>query len=78
MTETLIAEGLTIMCIGVFVVLTFLCLMILAMNVMSVVIGYLNKIFPEQVIVVEKPSKSRASNDDEAVAVALAVIKARG
>lgn len=75
MLETLIGEGLIIMVIGIVFVMAFLCIMVLAMGIMSKVVAYLNKIFPEQVYVVEKPSK-RAS-DDEAVAVALAVIKAR-
>lgn len=78
MTETLISEGLTIMCIGVFFVLSFLCVLILAMHIMSFVVGYLNKIFPEQVVSLEKPSKSKSTSDDEAIAVALAVVKARG
>ena len=78
MTETLITEGLTIMSIGVSFVLGFLCILIFAMGIMSKIVGYLNKIFPEQVISLEKPSKDRAQGDDEAVAVALAVIRARG
>ena len=77
MIESTLSEGITIMCIGVGFVMSFLCLLILAMYVMSAVVGYLNKIFPEQVFELEKPSKTK-SNDDEAVAVALAVIKARG
>lgn len=44
---------------------------------MAYVVGYLNTIFPEQVVVLEKPSKTKTTNDDEAVAVALAVIKAK-
>ena len=76
MTETLLTDGLTIMCIGVSFVLSFLCVLIFAMHTMSIVVGYLNKIFPEQTFEQEKPSKNR-SNDDEAIAIALAVIKAR-
>lgn len=78
MTETLLTEGLTIMCIGVSFVLAFLCILIFAMCIMSQVVGYLNKIFPEQVVTLEKPSKTKSVSDDEAIAVALAVIKARG
>ena len=78
MTETLLTEGMTIMCIGITVVLTFLCVLIIAMNIMSKVVGYLNKIFPEQIIVLDKPSKIKNTSDDEAIAVALAVIKAQG
>ena len=77
MTESVITEGLTIMCIGVGFVMSFLCVLILSMHVMSLIVEYLNKIFPEQVFEIEKPSKNK-TNDDEAIAVALAVIKARG
>ena len=77
MTESILSEGLTIMCIGVGFVMSFLCVLILSMHVMSIIVGCLNKIFPEQVFETEKPSKSK-NNDDEALAVALAVIKARG
>lgn len=78
MLDTVIGEGLFIMLLGVGFVLTFLCILIIGMMIMSKVVGYLNQLFPEQVFVVEKPSKKSASSDDEAIAVALAVIKARG
>lgn len=78
MTETLLTEGLTIMCLGVSFVLAFLCILIFAMTIMSQIVGYLNKIFPEHIVSLEKPSKTKAVSDDEAIAVALAVIKARG
>ena len=76
MLDTLLGEGLFIMLLGVGFVMAFLCIMIIGMVVMAKVVGYLNKLFPEQVFVVEKPSK-RSASDDEAIAVALAVIKAR-
>ena len=75
MLETLIVEGLMIMLIGIFFVMAFLCILVFSMEIMSKVVTYLNKIFPEQVYVVEKPSKK--ASDDDAIAVALAVIKAR-
>ena len=78
MLDTLLGEGLFIMLLGVGFVLAFLCTMIIGMVIMSKVVGYLNQLFPEQVFVVEKPSKRSASSDDEAIAIALAVIKARG
>ena len=78
MLDTVIGEGLFIMLLGVGFVLTFLCILIIGMMIMSKVVAYLNQLFPEQVFVVEKPSKKSASSDDEAIAVALAVIKARG
>ncbi len=77
MLDTILGEGLMIMLIGVGFVMAFLCILVFSMSIMSKVVGFLNKIFPEQVYVVEKPSK-KSSSDDEAIAVALAVIKARG
>lgn len=75
MNETLLTEGITIMIMGVGFVMAFLCILVFSMGIMSKVVCYLNKLFPEQVYIVEKPSKK--ASDDEAVAVALAVIKAR-
>ena len=53
----LLKDGLFIMLLGVGFVLAFLCIMILGMTIMAKVIAYLNKLFPEQVFVAEKPSK---------------------
>ena len=79
MTGTLWTEGLMIMCIGITFVMSFLCILIIGMIIMSKIVGYLNKIFPEQIFETEKPSKAKAkTGDDEAIAVALAVIRARG
>lgn len=75
MLDTLLGEGLFIMLMGVGFVLAFLCILVFAMGIMSKVVGYLNQLFPEQVFVVEKPS--RKASDDDAIAVALAVLKAR-
>ncbi len=75
MLDTLLGEGLFIMLMGVGFVLAFLCILVFAMGIMSKVVGYLNQLFPEQIFVVEKPS--RKSSDDDAIAVALAVLKAR-
>ena len=44
---------------------------------MSTIVLYLNKIFPEKVETVQKAVKKVVSNDDEAIAVALAAIMAR-
>ncbi len=74
MNETLI-QGLTLMGIGMGFVLSFLCILIAAMNIMSAVVGYLNKIFPEKVEVVER--KSVTTGDDAAIALAIAVAAAR-
>lgn len=74
-TETLMA-GLTLMGLGMGFVLSFLCILIAGMFGMSAVVGYLNKIFPEKVEVVEKKS-TNAQNNDAAIAVAIAAILAK-
>ncbi len=75
MSETLMA-GLTLMGLGMGFVLCFLCILIAAMYGMSAFVGYLNKIFPEKVEVVEKKS-AKTTNDNAAIAVAIAAILAR-
>lgn len=69
--------GFTLMGIGMGTVLVFLCLLIGSMRIMSTIVLYLNKIFPEKVETVQKAVKKVVSNDDEAIAVALAAIMAR-
>lgn len=69
--------GFTLMGIGMGTVLVFLCVLIGFMRIMSTIVLYLNKIFPEKVETVQKAVKKVVSNDDEAIAVALAAIMAR-
>lgn len=69
--------GFTLMGIGMGTVLLFLCVLIGSMRIMSTIVLYLNKIFPEKVETVQKVVKKVVSNDDEAIAVALAAIMAR-
>lgn len=69
--------GLTLLGLGMGFVLSFLCILIVSMFGMSAVVGYLNKIFPEKVEVVEKKSASKTTSDDAAIAVAIAAIMAR-
>lgn len=75
MNETLMA-GLTLMGLGMGFVLSFLCILIAGMFGMSAVVGYLNKLFPEKVEVVEKKS-TKSGNDNAAIAVAIAAILAK-
>jgi len=70
-------DGLTLLAIGMGFVLAFLCLLILFMNVMSKIVGWLNKLFPEAIEEVTSTAKKISSNVDEAIAVALAVIRAK-
>lgn len=69
--------GFTLMGIGMGTVLLFLCVLIGSLRIMSTIVLYLNKIFPEKVETVQKAVKKVVSNDDEAIAVALAAIMAR-
>lgn len=69
--------GFTLMGIGMGTVLVFLCILIGSMRIMSTIVLYLNKIFPEKVETVQKAVKKVVSSDDEAIAVALAAIMAR-
>ncbi len=69
--------GLTLMAIGMGFVLLFLCLLIVSMRIMSAIVLYLNKIFPEKIETVQKAVKKIVSDDDEAIAVALAAVMAR-
>lgn len=77
MNEVLV-QGLTAMALGMGVVLAFLVMLIVSMSVMSSVVGYLNKIFPEVIPAPAKAKKSTsAGKEDEQVALAIAVALAR-
>lgn len=70
MNSELLTQGLVAMCIGMGTVLSFLCLMIVSMYIMSAVVKKLNVIFPE---VVQQPAgiKKSVSSNDEEIAVAI-------
>lgn len=70
--------GMILMLIGLGFVFAFLYIMVLIMRVMSKTIIYLNKIFPEEVPVAERAGKRTNVSEEEAIAVAIAVAKARG
>ena len=65
----ILSEGLVMMCIGMGTVLCFLCILIISMYIMSFCVAKLNKWFPEGVIAEPKTART---NDDSAVAVAIA------
>ena len=72
----LFKQGCIAMCIGMGVVLAFLCILILSMIIMSKIVKYLNKIFPEQSPNQLKVQKSKTS-DDEQIAAAIAAVMAK-
>lgn len=69
--------GLTLMAIGMGTVLTFLCILIASMRIMSKIVLYLNKVFPEKIEVTNTTRKTATNSDEESIAVALAVIMAK-
>ena len=70
-------NGLALLLIGMGTVVAFLTLLIFCMSIMSKVVGWLNKLFPEAVDEVKTAAKKVASNVDEAIAVAIAAIMAK-
>lgn len=75
MNETVVM-GLQMMGIGMGFVICFLCVLIVGMLLMSKVVGYLNKIFPEAVEEVKKVAK-KVVEDDSAIAIAIAAVMAK-
>lgn len=68
--ETLMA-GLNFMIIGMVVVFSFLVIMIISMDILRIVVGIMNKYFPEKEEASAKPAV-KAKADDSAVALAIA------
>ena len=67
----LLLEGLSAMLIGMGTVLSFLCLMIVSMFIMSNVVRKLNEIFPEAVPAATG-AKKVSNGDDSEIAAAIA------
>ena len=72
-----IENGLVLLGAGIGTVLVFLVIMIWVMGIMSKVVAYLNKLFPEVVEEVKSVAKKTTANVDEAIAVAIAAIMAK-
>lgn len=70
-------NGLALLLIGMGTVLAFLTLLIFCMGIMSKVVGWLNKLFPEATEEVKSAVKKAASNVEDAIAVAIAAIMAK-
>jgi sodium pump decarboxylase gamma subunit len=73
MNELLI-EGLSAMLIGMGTVLSFLCLMIISMFIMSKVVRKLNEIFPEAVPQTVSVKKASSGDDSEIAAAIVAAM----
>jgi sodium pump decarboxylase gamma subunit len=73
MNSELWIQGLVAMCIGMGTVLSFLCLMIVAMFLMSAIVKKLNEIFPEVIPQTAGVKKTSSSNDEE---IAVAILSA--
>ena len=69
----LLLEGFSAMLIGMGTVLSFLCLMIISMNIMSSCVKKLNEIFPEAVPAVAN-IKKQAGDDSEIAAAIVAAM----
>ena len=68
-------DGLVIVLMGMTTVLTFLCILIVAMTLMYKVLLLVNKFFPE-VVAEATPAKKVTASSDEEIAIALAAVKA--
>ena len=80
MSDGTLSDGLTLLGMGMGFVLSFLIILIFAMLVMSKIVGFLNKVFPEAVEEVKTVAKKAAAGIDEAIALAIAaaIAKKRG
>ena len=72
--NNLLVEGLSAMLIGMGTVLSFLCLMIISMFVMSAAVKKLNKIFPEAVPQAVNAKKTLSGDDSEVAAAIVAAM----
>lgn len=65
-------EGTSVLCVGMGTVFTFLCILILAMILMSKAVAKINTIWPEPVPQVTGGGKKKASSgDDSEIAAAI-------
>ena len=75
--NVLLIEGLSAMLIGMGTVLSFLCLMIISMFLMSKIVRKLNDIFPEA-IPAQAGAKKIAQSDDSEIAAAIVAAMFKG
>lgn len=77
MNNEILENGLILLVMGMGFVLCFLTILIFSMRIMSKIVLWLNKIFPEAVEEIKTTAKKVSSNVDEAIAVAIAAIIAQ-
>lgn len=68
----MLENGLMITVIGMGVVFSFLCILVIAMHVSAKIMTIVNKFFPEPVLVTAKAKVSSSSEEEIAVAIAAA------
>lgn len=73
----ILENGLILLVMGMGFVLCFLTILIFSMRIMSKVVLWLNKLFPEVVEEVKTSVKKSAASVEDAVAVAIAAIIAK-
>ena len=69
-----VSDGVIITIVGMLVVFAFLTIMVIAMNITSSIVAYLNKKFPPKVVETTTTKKRPQTNEEEMVAVAIASI----
>lgn len=70
----LLVQGISVMFIGMGTVLLFLFVTIISMFIMSMVVGKLNKLFPEAVPQAVGAKSAVSSNDNEIAAAIVAAL----
>jgi len=78
MNTELFSEGCLIMCIGMGFVFFFLCAMIWVMNFSAVVLKWVAKFMPEEIIEEKSVKKKVTKADDTEIAIAIACAVAEG
>ena len=78
MNTELFSEGCLIMCIGMGFVFFFLCAMIFVMNFSAIVLKWIAKFMPEEIIEEKTVKKKVTKADDTEIAIAIACAIAEG
>lgn len=72
-----LTEGLTLLALGMGFVISFLCILIASMHIMSRIVLWLDKIFPATAEVTEGKSSAKAAGDDSLIALAIVAARYR-